>query len=226
VGYPVTAVAELAAAVQARRRALDRTAGRAQQVVKAGRAEEAAITRLTAEVDLYARTGALLTRVGEEAQESARAQFEELATRALQVIFGESLSFRLVPGETGGLVTLEPAIRSDYGGFVTETPVMDARGGGMAAVVGFVLRLVMILLTPGAQRVLLLDEPFSMVPAVNRHPLARFLREVADRTSTQVVMITHDPVYAEYADRQVRLALDSAGATQVFEGDAEYATPR
>jgi DNA repair ATPase RecN len=217
----LTDVAALAAEVRQRRRDLDRQAGRAQQVATAGQAAEAEIERLAAQVDLHAKVAALLTSIGEEAQESARAQFEELATQALQSIFGESLSFRLVPGESGGQATLEPVIRSDYNGTVTETPVMDARGGGMVVVVGAILRLVMILLTPTARKIIFLDESFAHVSAVYRQPLARFLREIADRADMQVVMITHDPVYAEYADMQVRFALGPGGVTQAFEGEAE-----
>jgi predicted ATPase len=217
----VTDVAVLAAAVQAQRRSLDRLAGRAQQVALAGKAEEAAVARLTAEVDVYAKVAALLTSIGEEAQESARAQFEELATRGLQAVFGEALSFRLVPGESGGQVTLEPVIRSEYGSQVIETPVMDARGGGMAVVVGFVLQLVMILLTPGVRKIIFLDESFAHVPVANRHQLARFLREVAEQAGMQVVMITHDSVYGEYADMQVRFAVGPDGMTRVFDGEVE-----
>jgi DNA repair exonuclease SbcCD ATPase subunit len=173
-------------------------------------------------VDLYAKTGALLTTLGEERQESARALFEDLATRALRAIFDDGLSFRLLPGESGGQATLEPVIRSEHeGGAVIETPVMDARGGGMAVVVGFILRLVMVKLTPGAQQILFLDETFAMVSEAYRAQLAGFLREVADKAGVQLVMITHDPVYAQYADVTVRLALGPDGVTRVFADEVE-----
>jgi DNA repair exonuclease SbcCD ATPase subunit len=218
---PLTDLTALASAVQATRRDLDRQSGRAQQVVKAGRQAEADIARLEERTELYAKVAALLTSIGEEAQETARTMFEELATQALQSIFGEALSFRLETGETGGQVTLEPAIRSEHDGEVLETPVLGARGGGMAVVVGFVLQLVMVILTPGVRKILFLDETFAHVSRVYRYPLARFLREVADRMSVQIVMITHDDVYAEYADALVHLALGPDGATRVSEGESE-----
>lgn len=217
-----TDIAALAGQVRQCRQGLDRLAGRAQQVVKAGKEAEREADRLAGQVDLYAKTGALLTTIGEQAQESARAKFEDLATRALQVIFGEGLSFRLVPGETGGQATLEPVIRSEHqGGLVIETSVMDARGGGMAAVTGFVLQLVMVLLSPRVRKILFLDEPFSHVPQANVTAVAEFLREVADTMGAQVVMITHEPVFADYADVKVRLVLGPDGVTQVFEGESE-----
>jgi hypothetical protein len=216
-----TDLAAVAAAVQAARRGLDRQAGRAQQVAKEGIRAEAEIERLEGLAELCAKTSALLTRIGEAAQESARQMFEDLTTRALQDIFGEELSFHLVPGEAAGQVTLEPVIRSQYDGEVLETGLLDARGVGMAVVVGFVLQLVMVIKSPRAGKVLFLDESFAFVSASYRRPLARFLREVADRSGVQVVMSTHDPVYAEEADVLVRLALGPDKVTQVFEGESE-----
>jgi hypothetical protein len=217
----VTDVAALAAEVAARRRELDLLAGRAQQVASAGKAAEAEIAALEYQAGLTARVAALLTTIGEQAQESARARFEDLATRALQVIFGAELSFGLVPGESGGQPTLEPVIRSDYGGTITQTSVMDARGGGMAEVTGFVMRLVMLLLTPGARRVLFLDESFGFVSDSFTARVAEFLREVADKAQVQIVLITHDPVYAQHADQCIRLVPGERGRARAVEGESE-----
>lgn len=214
-------LAALATAVQATRRDLDRQAGRAQQVAKLGHAAEADIARLEERAELYAKTAALLTTIGEEAQESARAMFDDLATRALQDIFGDEFSFRLVPGESGGQVSLEPVIRSEYDGEVIETPVLEARGGGMAVVVGFVLQLVMVLLTPGARKILFLDETFTFVSESYTDRVAEFIAKIARSKGVQIVMITHDRTFAQYADVRVRLVLGPGGVTQVYEGESE-----
>lgn len=207
--------------VRQARQQVDRDTGRALQVAQAGRDAETEMARLEQQVTAHARVAALFTTVGEQAQETARGQFEALATHGLQVIFGEGLSFHLRAGETGGQATLEPVIRSEHGGQVIETPAMGARGGGMVAVTGFIMQLVMVLLTPGVRKVLLLDEPFAHVPVANREAVARFLRDIADRAKVQIVMVTHDQVYAEYADREVRFASGPDGHTKVTAGELE-----
>jgi hypothetical protein len=216
-----TDVAALAERVRLARQRIDRQVGQAQQVARAGKAAEAEIAGLESEVELHAKVAALLTTIGEEAQESARARFEALATRALQVIFGAELSFGLVPGESGGQPTLEPVIRSDYAGTITETPVLDARGGGMAAVAGFVMRLVMLLHVRTARRILFLDESFGFVGNSFTVRVAEFLREVANEADVQIVLVTHDEVYAQYADVLVHLVLGPDGVTYVQEGEVE-----
>jgi DNA repair exonuclease SbcCD ATPase subunit len=220
-----TDLAALATAVRSTRRDLDRQAGRAQQVAKAGQQAEADIKRHLERAELCACTAALLTRIGEEAQESAREMFDDLATRALRDIFGDEFSFRLVPGETGGQVTLEPVIRSEYDGEVIETPVLEARGGGMAVVVGFVLQLVMVLLTPAARKILFLDEPFVFVSESFIDRLAEWIARVSRSRGVQIVMITHDRTFAQYADVKVRLVLGPGGVTQVYEGESELCCP-
>lgn len=219
-----TSVADLEAlclAARQRRQQAEREAGQAEQVARQGKAAEAEVAHLEAAVELHQKVQALLTSVGEEAQESARAQVEGLATQALQVIFGPELSFHLVPGERGGQATLDLMIRSDYGGTVTETPVLEARGGGIAAVVGFVLRLVVLLLTDEVRRFLALDETFVHVSDSYAAAVAEFLREVADKARVQLLLITHSPVYADYADVRVRLVLGPDGVTRVYEGETE-----
>ena len=217
----LTDVAALAEAVRARRSFLDRQAGRAHQVATAGLALEAEIVRLEQQADVHAKVSALLTTIGEQAQESARGKFEALATQALQVIFGEEYSFRFEPGESGGQAVLEPLIRSEHGGRVIETSVTDARGGGYAQVTGFVLRLVMVKLSPKVRDFMALDESFGMVAQSLEPRVAEFLHEVSRQTGMQIILITHSEAYGDYADARYRLVLGPDGVTQVFEGESE-----
>jgi hypothetical protein len=223
------ALAELQQQARAVRSALDIEAGEAAAVGRAGQAALARVATLKAEIELHERVGMALTRVGEQRQEHAQRQIEGLVTRGLQVIFDESLSFRVVQAVKGGQATVDFVIRSvfdpgpqpdgkgggTYGPVFVDTPVMDARGGGMAAVTGFLLQLVVLLLTPGARRILFLDETFAHVSAEYRIRLGQFLREVCDKAGVQIVMVSHDPEYAELADAHYGLSLGSDGATQV-----------
>jgi DNA repair ATPase RecN len=213
-------VSELTAAVRQRRSELDQQAGAAAEVARQRQEAEARCAELERAIEVEDQAVRLLTSIGEERQESARHQVEELATRAMQVIFGEELSFHLVAGERGGQATLEFMVRSRYGDTAVDTPVLGARGGGLAAVLGFVLRLVVLTLTPGVRRLLVLDESFAHVSAGYEDRVAEFLREVSHQMGVQVILVTHSPVYASYADKRYRFAMKD-GVTQVHEGESE-----
>jgi hypothetical protein len=208
--------------VRRRRPLLDCQAGQAEQLAAQISATESELAGYRALAELNARAGALLTTIGEETQEVARGKVQELATRALQVIFGPEHEFLLKPGERGGQATLELLVRTQYpGGAVIETGVLEARGGGMAAVVGYVLRLVVLLLTPDLDNVLFLDESFGHVSARYEGRVAEFMAEVARKAGVQQLLITHSPTYADYADQAVRLELNEAGVTVVHRGESE-----
>jgi ABC-type uncharacterized transport system YnjBCD ATPase subunit len=209
---------DLAHAVRQARKDADREAGEAAVIGRQGKAAVAEVARLRESLELHEKVLLVLTSVGEARQESAQRQVEGLVTRALQAIFEENLSFHLVPSVKSNRAEIDFVLRSRYGDTEIDTPVMDARGGGMAAVVGFVLRLVVLLLTPGARRVLFLDESFGMVSAEYEPRLAEFLRQVADKAGVQVVLITHSKAYDDLADTSYELSLGADGATQMAQG--------
>jgi DNA repair ATPase RecN len=215
-------LATLTAAVAQRRSALDVEAGQALALAKRGQAAEAERDRLKALLETYEKTCALLTTIGEQEQDIARAQVEGLVTRALQVVFGEELSFKLKPGTRANQAVLDMLLVSEYGSGTLETPVLDARGVGMAAVVGFALRLVIMLLTPETEvrRLLVLDETFAHVSASYESRVAEFLREVADKAGVQVFLVTHSSAYGEKADSRYRLS-QAGGFTEVHENETE-----
>jgi hypothetical protein len=215
-------LAELTAAVRARRRQLDEQAGQARQTAAQGKAAQGEVIVLRVQVELHREVAALYTTIGEQAQETARGWVEAMTTQALRAIFGPQYSFALKPGERGGQATLELRIRKARpDGQVDEDGVTDAHGGGLAAVVGYVLRLVMLLLTPELRRILLLDEPFAQVSVFHEAAVAEFVREVSDRTGLQQLLVTHSPAYAGYADVQVHLTLGEDGMTEVRLGESE-----
>jgi hypothetical protein len=210
--------ADLDLAVRQARKQADTEAGEARMTGRQGKAAKAEVERLRESLELHEKVLGVLTSVGEARQESAQRQVEGLVTRALQVIFDENLSFHLVPSVKSNRAEIDFVLRSRYGDTEVDTPVLEARGGGMAAVCGFVLRLVVLLLTPGARRVLFLDESFGMVSADYEPRLAEFLREVADKAGVQIVLITHSKAYDDLADASYELSLGPDGATRCAQG--------
>lgn len=214
-------LAELSAAVASRQRELDQRVGQAKHLARQGLEVREREAELRAQLELHEQAVKVLTRIGEERQESAQRQVEDMVTRALQVIFGEELSFSLVQSVKNNQAHVEFVLRSQYGSETIDTPVMEARGGGMAAVVGFVLRLVVLLLTPDARPFLALDESFAHVSASYEPRVAEFLREVADKAGVQLLLITHSTAYSDLADAKYRLVLGSDGVTEVQKGASE-----
>lgn len=216
----MTTAADLEARLRNRQRELDRRTGEALELARRGKEAEAAAARYRAEASVNEQLCAVFTRLGEQHQAAVQRQVEEFVTRGLQVIFGEELSFRLVPRVVRDQASLEFVLVTTRDGQAVETGVYDG-GGGRAALVGFILRFVMLLLTPGATRFLALDESFANVSESFVPRLAEFLREVAYKAGVQVFLVTHSTGYGDVADVRYRLVLGPDGATQAHEGESE-----
>lgn len=207
---------QLAQRINRGRVALATLTAEARLVATTGTRLQREVADLTADIDLHTRLAGLLARIGEERQEQAQQQIETLVTQGLRTIFGDELSFHLVPGTRAKTPVVDFVVRSTLpGGTIVDTDVMDARGGGLAATVGFLLRLVVLLLTAGNRdTVLFLDETFAHVSAEYETRLAEFIRDLVDKTGVQVVMVTHSDAFTDGADVRYRFDLKD-GVTRV-----------
>jgi putative AbiEii toxin of type IV toxin-antitoxin system len=191
------------------RRLVDRQRGEAIALAEQGKMVLQEIADLNQVIDLHEKAAHVLTAIGEQRQDSAQRQIELLVTQGLQTIFDDGLSFHLVPGVRAKTPVVDFVVRSTMAdGTLVETDVMAARGGGLAATVGFLLRLVVLLLSRARQdTVLFLDETFAHVSADYLPRLIEFLKDLVARTGVQIVLVTHDESFQDAADVVYKLQL-------------------
>lgn len=177
------------------------------------------IESLKSRVLLLEEVAVVLATVGEERQKDAQEQIELLVTQGLQKIFGPHLSFRVVQSIKGRTPVVDFLIQTTLSdGTVRETDILSAMGGGVAAVTGFLLRLVVLLLDKSrVSRLIVLDETFAHVSDVYLPALAEFLREIVDKANVQIIMVTHQEHFTSIADKAYRFSLDPNGYTSVRE---------
>lgn len=200
------------------RKRVDRRVAEARLIAGSGKKLQEEIKLAAADVELYNQVAITLASIGETKQAAAQETIEQLVTRGLNSIFGEDLSFHLVQTQRGKTPEVKFLVKSrGLNGASVETAVMDARGGGMAAVVGFLLRLVVLLLDKKkTDPVLILDESFSHVSAEYERPLAEFIKELIDKTKVQIILVTHSDAFSEFADKRYKFTLVQ-GVTKVKE---------
>lgn len=214
-----TTISDLSVQVRRTRRELDRQAGQAAQIAHTGIKLQAEVVALKALVATYERAVGVLSGIGETRQASAQQQIEALVTTGLQMIFSEQLSFHIVSGVSGKTPIVDFVVRSNLAdGRVVETDVINARGGGLVSIVGFLLRLVVLLLSnPKHEPVLFLDETFAHLSKDYVPVMADFLRQLVDKANVQIIIVTHDEQYLEVADKKYEFSLGADGYTRVKE---------
>lgn len=214
----MVAIESLERDISAARRMVDRKVGSALALAKEGKELQVSVTELKQNISYYEKAASILASISDERQSLAQQQIESLVTQGLQTIFGEEISFHIVSKLQGRNTVVDFIVRSTLSdGTIVETPVLDARGGGLAALVGFFLRLIMILLSPDNVRpILFLDESFSHLSAEYEPRLAEFIRDLVDKTGMQIVLVTHSDAYSDSADRKYRFSMKN-GVTQISE---------
>lgn len=155
--------------------------------------------------EAHRKAAAFLTQYGDEREQHVHALIENLVSQGLQHVFQEEMQFVVAKKVSGSRTVVDFQIVSQYGDEKIATPVMSARGGGVAAVSGFLLQVVVMLLTD-APRVLFLDETFAQVSADYEVRLADFMSQLADSLGLQIVMVTHSDAYEDYADASWRIS--------------------
>lgn len=198
------------------RRQCDQQRGQAIALADRGKVLLTEIAQLNEVVDLHDKAAHVLTAIGEQRQNTAQRAIESLVTEGLRTIFEDNLTFHLVPGVRAKTPVVDLVVRSHLDdGTTVETDILSARGGGLAATVGFLLRLVILLLSRQRQdTVLFLDETFAHVSAEYLPRLIEFLKDLVTKTGVQIVLVTHDESFLDAADIVYRFQLIN-GVTKV-----------
>lgn len=216
-------LAELRQRVTQTMRELHTEAGQARELAQRGQLLTAEVEKFGLDRETADRVSGVLSKLASDRDQAARAQVESLVTAGLQAIFGDSgevLSFHLVESTLRNAANIDFEVHTTLpDGSSIETDVMSARGGGVAAVVGLLLRVVLILLTrQTGQKVsstLVLDESLAMLSADRLEAASAFLRTLVDSANLQIVMVTHQDPLSENADVVYRLSRNPEGVTQV-----------
>jgi len=123
-----------------------------------------------------------------------------LATVGLRnIISDQKLTFRVIQEMKYNRLSMKFVLDEELenGKIITGDP-LNSYGGGAAVVVSFILRLV-VMTKMNMAKLLLLDE--SMVALANAYvpSCAAFMRELAEETGVNILMVTHNPEFISHA---------------------------
>jgi len=154
------------------------------------------------DIETWEQTQLLLGKVSEFARTQVVSRIESVVTAALLAVFGEGYEFRIGMKTVGNQATAEWQVVSNYDGVEVVSGVEDSRGGGIVDIVSLALRLVMLeLLRPKPEGPIILDEIAKMVSRTYLSNLGYFLKQYAQKTGRQIIMVTHADQLAEVADK-------------------------
>lgn len=141
-----------------------------------------------------------LAQFADERQLKVYQQIEMTVTEGLQSVFGEDIHLEITNKMVGARSETVFSLVSQTEEGELRTSIMDSRGGGVAAIVGFLIQAVLVLLTPELRPIIFLDEAFRAVSSDYQIPLGEFISDLCERTGLQVVLVTHNAEIVQTAD--------------------------
>ena len=172
---------------------------------------EAEIEQLGDSIILSGKALALLQEISTSAQTKFLSDIEFLVSDGLSAVFESPIKFQINSSVKGSQIYLDFTLKNEDG---TETDVADARGGGLVALCGIILRIVMLrLLGDQVRQVLVLDEPLAHLSEYYVAGAGELLQKLSDKLDIQIIMITHQPEFIEFADTVYELKKTADGVT-------------
>lgn len=140
--------------------------------------------------------------------------FSEIVSEGLQAIFyDQDISFHVVVGQKHGKVWLDFET-AQGGGHRGQS--LDSFGGGVSSVQSLLLRL-LVLLRKDLARYLILDESLAALSEEYVGNAGQFIRSMCQKLGVNVLLITHNKAFLEYADTSYHAGIDSESGALVLD---------
>lgn len=180
--------------------------------------EEKVVEECKEEISKYEKKKAVLVEASDEARNHSISVFEGVATNALKEILGDNLSVIVEVGEINGNKTLQFLVKSEYSDHEVIVDPTEEDGGGVADVVALASLIAMnSFLSDENDAPIVLDEPTKFVSKGNAESVAKFLKSVSEDFGKQIIMVTHDGVSSNFADKAYKVSLNNEGTSQIVD---------
>lgn len=87
---------------------------------------------------------------------------------------------------------------------------IDATGGGVVDVAAFALRIACWSMSiKKSNNVIILDEPMRFLSENYQEQASQMIKEVSEKLGIQFIIVTHEPLLAEYADKTFKVSINN-----------------
>ena len=169
---------------------------------------ETSLQKTQDDIAIWNQVQALFGKASEFARQQLRLKIQSTVSAALQAVFErDDISFEIDLKVSGGQPVANWYVKSIYGDTVVSGDPQDSRGGGVSDMVSLALRLSLLeLARPKPGGILLLDEVGKHVSKEYAQNVAVFLKQYAQKSGRQIILITHQSELADMADKSYRVS--------------------
>jgi DNA repair exonuclease SbcCD ATPase subunit len=181
--------------------------------------KSANLERAQQDIEIWQRLKILFGQMSEFAREQLKQRIQTTVTSALQaILLRDDISFEIEMWFGGdGKPNARWKINSPCGEAMVQTEPEDGNGGGVTDVVSLALRAALLeLSSPRPAGLLFLDESGKHISSEYLPNVADFLKRYAQTSGRQIVLITHQTILADIADKGYKVN-QTGGISEVTE---------
>ena len=164
------------------------------------------LTDIRKSINRHQQARGIIREVGLKTQQQLQYHISDITSMALDAVFDDPYELVVEFVQRRNKTECDLLFKRD-GHLVDPT---SATGGGAVDVAALALRIVAWSMTvPRLRNTIILDEPLKFMDGQTdrQERASKMIKELSDRLGLQFIIITHEPVLAEYADKvfQVRM---------------------
>lgn len=154
------------------------------------------------EIDVTLAVEFLKHYIGKKKQEVV-SLIQETVTAGLYDVFGDDYEFKIELVQQKNDVDVRILLRTpETKDFVR---IEYTQGTCIKQFVSVVIRIIVVSMLKNVERTVILDEPFSGAEKERKPLIGEFISSVSERFGVQLIFVTHDKVFENYADKVVRI---------------------
>ncbi len=190
--------------IQELRNQLERKKGKRDQIESSVGNLTARISKDTRELRRHEEAREILRAVGLETQQQLQYHISDITSLALEAVFPDP--YELVAEFVQRRNKTECDLYFVRAG--NRMNPLDASGGGAVDVAAFALRIAAwSMQSPKRRNVIMMDEPLKNLSQDKQERASQMIKELSDRLGLQFIIITHETILAEYADKVFNMRL-------------------
>lgn len=153
----------------------------------------------------------IVRNVGMKTQQQLQFHISDIVSLALDSVFDDPYELKVEFIQRRNKTECDLTFQRDG----EQMDPLSASGGGAVDVASFALRIASwAMMNPRSRNVIVLDEPLRFLSEDHQEQASRIIKELSDRLKLQFLIITHEPLLGEYADRVFQVSIKK-GISQV-----------
>jgi DNA repair exonuclease SbcCD ATPase subunit len=186
------------ASLQDIRTRIEQRRGQEQLLKQQLKEKQRALRNLNYELGHIEKARAVVQEAAQLTQQQLEYHISEIVSLALSSVFPDPYELKLEFVVRRGRTEADIWFTKDG----EKIKPLDAAGGGAVDVAAFARRAALwSLRRPRTRNVLLLDEPFRFLSRDLQEKASYMLKEISDKLSLQIIMVSHSPDLIEAADK-------------------------